>query len=214
MTYDITQADILDWAAAYDGPLTSFGALYLRIGAAMTRIAERSKVQQVIRFFVAFNPKQTKRADVVNGLPRTSTFLASIVISLQCFAALGLPVWAAIAAASVNILRVIQSVAMCITAGTRAIFATTLACFQNTFILPKLFAAVKTSERYRIGFRRTRLDGSILTSGRTVFPAPIFSARFGTLKRSAALFTYQINAGDWGNISRGLAFLSLPHTRN
>jgi hypothetical protein len=154
--------------------LPTFGPLYLRIGATMARIAQGFEVADFVRLFVAVKAEQAKRLHVVNILTRTAASSAGIVITFQGFAPLGLPVRPALLLSfTIQVLRMVQAMSMLITTWARAVFTTALACFQNTFILPKLFAAVKASKMPNISGSWSYLHRSVLTRWRAVLTASV-----------------------------------------
>lgn len=169
--------------------LPALSSLNLGIGAAVAWIAECYEVAWVVSFFVSLQPKQAKRLDMMDALTGTTTTLTGVIIAFQRLAPLRLPVRPAILCATVDILRMIQAVAMCITTWARAVFTAAFTRFQNAFIYPEGSIAIKAGEVLHFSTRRARFERSILTLTRTVFTTTILYAGCPAVKLFAAVLT-------------------------
>lgn len=173
--------------------LRSFRVLNCSIRAAVTGFAERDKVRQIVRFLVALHAKQAKRLDVMNPLSSHVTVLTGVIIALQGFPPLSLPVGATIIVSAVDILRMVQSVPMLITTRTRTVFSAAL--FLSYLVLV-YFKGRPASKAYALhfGLARTCLNRRVLTSPRTVFTTLILQPPSLTSERLTAMPTNQINS--------------------
>jgi len=127
--------------------LASCVALKGSIGNTVAGLAERDKVCQVVCLATPLHSKQAKRHNVMYALSCFRTTLASVVVSLQGFAPLGLPVRPSIIITTIDVLRVVQSMPVRITTLARTILAATLALLEPAFIDLESLVAVETSAR-------------------------------------------------------------------
>lgn len=111
--------------------LAALHTLYFSISTAMTRLAERYKVCQVVCFLVTLHAEHSKRCDMVNALTNVTASLAGIVITFQRFTSLCCPVRPAIVIAAIDILRMVQAMPVFISTWARAIFTTSLRCLSQ-----------------------------------------------------------------------------------
>lgn len=200
----IIQADILD----------AFGALYLRICATVTRIAERYKILNLICFLVAFQPKQAEWADMMHRLSSRTAVPTGIIVTLQGLSPLSLPVRAAIVAPAVNVLWMVQSMAVFVATWARTIFTAAFACFQPDRANFKGVSTIKAHERPHFGLFRPCFNGCVLALWRTVKPATMFQAAYWLLEQFAAISTSDLDPLFRRGVLGGLSLVTLAHARH
>lgn len=243
----LSQCDILEWAATYDGPpfhallcdppyhLTEiakrfgaedaapaqFGAdgafqralgrslcpLYLGIGATVTSIAEGDEVGKVVRLLVAVKPEHAERLNVVNVATRAAAVLTGVIIALQGLPSLCLPVRAAIVTEA-KVLRMVQAVAVCISAIPRAVLAAAFSLAQHTLVCLKRFAAIEAYTIAHWDSWRTGLNGGVLAYSRTILAASVVRPTGFSHKPVATVGAGDINAA---SIYPGVDWLTSQH---
>lgn len=175
---------------AFQRALTSFCALKSGIGPTVAGVAESNEVAQIVGFAVVIESKEAKGLDVMHVRTRSAAVLTSVIIALQRFAPLRLPVRAALLASfTTNVLRVVQAVAVGITTGARAVLAPALALAQHAFIHPKLLLAMKAVEVLNPGALLTSFQGRVLAIARAMLTTTVLDAGRNLLKRLSAVLT-------------------------
>lgn len=203
----IIQSDILNWAKNYTGEpyhamlSRSFALLVFGFCDAMATATEGDKVGKVISFNVG--RKQAKRSPVmymknllkfIEALRRIHpAMLASPIVPTLCFALLGLPICTVpVGFISVNILGMVFTASMYITASARAVFTRSFMLSKFAFCEGKRVAAIQTIQRNLSKFF-TLFYGGILTLRRAMLTPSVLQPAGDSCKFFAAVFTSQFN---------------------
>lgn len=191
--YEICRQDIIEWALLPDALIS----LYFGVCLSMAGMTEGNQVREMVSTFIVVTKSaigylmmHSKGLTIFIealyfGQP---TFLTGIIIPLESFAFLSLPVWAVvISRTAIDIQRMIKTDSMLVTASATAIFT------RSSTVIYKSRRYVKLIMTIEAFIKDTRLWpvalAFALAFSRAVFASPKAQARFIYLEGVTAIFT-------------------------
>lgn len=171
------------------GPLR---ALDCRIRPAVAWITKRDQVPQVVSIPVAVEAIQAEGANVMHIRSRSAAMLACVIVPLERFSALGLPVRPAIVREPAQVLRMVEPVPVQIPAGPGAILPAPATHRQPAPVDLESLAAMK-ARALLCGVGWSSLDRRILASPGAILPAPVLCSGCNRRKGRAAMLACRLD---------------------